>query len=622
MRVRSLLLALAFTLAAMSAGAAPADAQAPGVTIVVTNSSDGAGAACPHATLCTVRKAIETANATPGDGLVTITFSTTVFPRVTPTTIAVATTKLPTVTRNSVTIDGSAAGVILDGAAVPPESAGIAATGSGFTLYGLGIWRFNGECVVAAGAGAVIGGDPATGRGNRLSACTVGLLIRGAGAKVAGNLIGFEPASNLSAPITGVGIVIQESSATIGGEALAPAFRNIIGNTPTAIRIGPAVAPAAPAYANIEIARNLIGVDPAGAPAPVGVAIDIRPNAKNSAILLNEVRNASGAGISLAPDEGAATISGITVRKNVFVGVAGLPIDHKGDGVLNPNDEGDTDSGPNGLLNRPTILKATQARVTGTAGAGCIGCKVELYIAVHQPGALTDGTLTPVPIAQAIADATGGFAFEAAPVTPGQWVATTVIDGGGNSSEFSPSVRVGSGTIQCGNVSLQAGWNMAGFFAAGVQLGATFPGDATAAVQAVYQLQPDGSYLRWLRDTPIGRTLTALESGQAYWFLADGPVTLSSGFTLATPPPLQLLAGWNDIVYFGAGADVRDAFAPIRDTISALHTYAAGGAAQGAWASWGTAGIPEWARAFSTVQSCGAYRIAVPQAVVLDLLQP
>ncbi len=624
MRDRLFLLALVLALAAMAGGGqrAPVRAQAPGVTIAVTNSSDGAGAACPHASLCTLRKAIETANAQPGAAPVTIAFSATAFPPAAPATIALTGARLPTITRTSVKVDGAAAGVVLDGAALPAESAGIVASGSAFTLHGLAIWRFSGECVVVAGSGATIGGDPALGRANRLAACSVGVLVRGAGATVVGNVIGFEPASNAAAPVTAAGIVVQESSATIGGEAAPPALRNIIGNAPAAIRLGPLVAADSAPYLNIEIARNLFGAASDGVPAPIGVAIDIRPGVQGTRILLNDFRNTSGAGISLAPDGGGTGVSGVTVRKNSFSAVAGLPIDLGGNGLLDTNDDGDADTGPNGMANHPVITRATQSRVAGKAGATCAGCKVELYLATHSPGAQTDGTLSPIPIAQATADATGGFAFEAAPVTPGQWVAATLIDADGNSSEFGPSVRVGSGIIQCGNVSLPAGWTMSGFFAASVPLGGTLPGDSSGAINAIYQLQPDGGYLRWFRDTAVGRTLSSLESGQAYWFLADGPVTLSAGFTLATPPPLQLAAGWNDIVYFGASADVRDAFGPIREAITELHAYGNEEPEGGNWRSWGTAAIPEWARGFSTVQSCSAYRINVPAAAMVDLLQP
>ena len=78
-----------------------------------------------------------------------------------------------------------------------------------------------------------------------------------------------------------------------------------------------------------------------------------------------------------------------------------------------------------------------------------------------------------------------------------------------------------------------------------------------------YQLQSDGSYRSWFRNSALGRTLTSLQSGDTYWFLLDEPLLIRDGFSIASPLGDILVEGWNDFVYYGASDNVHDAFRAI-----------------------------------------------------------
>jgi hypothetical protein len=207
-------------------------------------------------------------------------------------------------------------------------------------------------------------------------------------------------------------------------------------------------------------------------------------------------------------------------------------------------------------------------------------------------------------------------------VSSGEWVTAAATDEAGNSSEFSPSVRVGTGAIQCGNVGLVAGWNHAGWFgAATVALGDHFPGDPGGLVRAVYELRPDGSYGHWFRDTAIGRTLTSLVPGRAYFFLLDGPLALPAGFSLSSPLGVQLGAGWNSFVYFGASDDAADAMMSISGAGMALYRFAEDESG-GHWQTWGTPDLPPYARDFAAAAACESYVVFLDEPATLTPLHP
>lgn len=584
------------------------------VTIVVTSAADSTtpAAVCPDDTRCTLRRAIEVANADISGNPIVITFSPATFPGIAPALIAPV-APLPAVIRAQVTIDAAGLGVILDGGGIPgAHTEGITFAAPEGTLRGLIIRRFTGACIVAIAPGASIGGDLSATYANRLDDCTTGILVRGASAQIAGNRIGLAS----SAGLVQVGILVAAGDATVGGLATAGPFAaNTIGNAVVAIRVGEATSPA---FGGVTIARNVIGID-GSAFAPVGTGVALGQNSSNTRVVQNTITNA-GWGVSVAADAAGVSVTGNRIQSNRFGVIPGLAVDLGGDGVYNPSDPGDVDNGPNRLINRPVILRATQARVTGEAGAACPGCTVELYRAAHVPGSLDGNGLDPVPTPLAIADTAGAFTFEAPPVAPGEWLTALVTDANGNTSEFGPQARVGTGVAQCGNTALVQGWNQAAYFGPSpVQLGNSFPNDASP-IRAIYHLE-DGTanFTRWIAGQAAGRTLTGLTPGEVYWFLADAPTTIPGGFSLTTGLPVPLRQGWNDFVYIGGSAAVADALASLGAAYTDLYRF---DASTGSWRAYGSAATPEWAHQFGTIESCGAYQVYMNGVANLTPLQP
>jgi len=94
----------------------------------------------------------------------TVTFDAAVFPPSRPATISLQ-TALPAVSAGGVTIDGSDAGVVLDGSHTPPGSDGVGLRSDDNVVRGLEVVGFPGEGIAVWGSRATIGGDRKSGRG-------------------------------------------------------------------------------------------------------------------------------------------------------------------------------------------------------------------------------------------------------------------------------------------------------------------------------------------------------------------------------------------------------------------------------------------------------------------------
>jgi hypothetical protein len=193
-------------------------------TCVVTSVADGGAG--------TLRWCLEN----PASGT-TITFDPTVFPPSNPVTIRPA-SKLPGVNSGNVTIDGSDAGVILDGSGLTEPASGLFIPSDGNTVRGLQIVRFSGDGVSITGSHNVIGGDRSLGRGpvgqgNLISGNGGGVGINGgfgtaSSNTVVGNLIGIDLSGTKAFGNTGNGVFLPggASNNRIGG--LDPRDRNIV----------------------------------------------------------------------------------------------------------------------------------------------------------------------------------------------------------------------------------------------------------------------------------------------------------------------------------------------------------------------------------------------------------
>lgn len=575
-------------------------ARADGPVIIVVTSSADDGGACPDAAACTLRAAIDTANADESGETVTITFDPEVFGE--DGTIAAGEEALPPLTRAEASIDGGALAIMLVGPGRDAATAGMVLAGEHTALRNVRIEHFA-TCVAVRGGSVVV-------RGVSAGHCGTGIAIDGAGAAVTASALGFA-ANGTAAPIDR-GIRVRAPGARIGGAGEA----NHIGNATIAVEVGGGATP----FADTVIAGNVIGQATAAQPAPVAIGVQLRQPSTGTTVRENGFSNSAIAAIQVVADSSEGTVTGNTFAGNTFALAGGMAIDLNANAVRDPNDPGDGDDGANGLQNHPLVSRATQSAIAGTAGAGCAGCTVEVYVAEHAPGSANDYGRTP--IATTIADAAGNFVVETPPVVPGQWV-TALTTNGGDTSEFGPSARVGTGVVQCGNLALRPGWNHLGFFGgAPLTLSAAFPeAGGTSAVTAIYRLR-DGerAYDAWFAEMPFGNTLTTLTPGESYWFYATREVALPDGFALNLGLPVDLHDGWNDFVYVGGEGDIRDALASLAGAYHDVYRWTNDGEG-GSWQVYST-DLPAFAVDFEELEPCGAYTIAMDGPGRLQPLQP
>lgn len=614
-------LALATLLAPAGPVPGPRHARAATLSIEVTSTADAAppgGPLCPHADRCTLREAIETVNADESGGPYTITFGDDAFPAGAPGVVLVGLTPLPPITQDNVTIDASTAGVrIIDAnPSLTGANNGLVSSGEANVVRGLAVEGFAATCILVTGANSTVGGDSVLKQGNRLANCTTGIAVRGISSMVSGNRVGFS-AEGDAAPVE-IAIAVAASNVLVGRDSGSDGLANYVGNAATGVLVGDDVA--AP-FSGVRVLGNGIGRDADGTPAPVTRGVDLSQPGTSTTVANNDIANA-GTGIAVRPNTGALSVSGNRLEGNTFSAITGMAIDLGTDGLRNANDAGDADAGANGLRNHAVILRAVQSSLTGSA-PDCAGCRVEVYLANHTPGGANDYGATPIAAALATTDASGNFSFVNPPVAPGQWVIALVTDPAGNTSEFGPSSRVGAGAVQCGNITLVPGWNHVGYFGPEpVALGETFPADPQGSITAIYRAE-DGStgFERWFKTASIGRNLSTVQPGEAYWFFAESAVTLPGGFSLAVPLPVQLKAGWNDFVYIGATVDVRDALASLAGNYEAAYTFRhdASGAR---WTRLGGQDTPGWAREAAVVEACGVYQVRLDSPVTFTPIQP
>ncbi len=583
-------------------------------TLEVTSTSDSGGAGgatCPHSNLCSLRRAIELANAEAGDAPFVISFAPGVFPPDNPVAIRVGSSPLPPVSRQKVTIDATGAGVSLvnDSPSLTALTTGLTATGANFTLLGIRISGFKGSCVAVHGEDAVVG---AAGSGNVFGGCATGIAVSGVRAVVRGNLVGFTR-DGAADPVQ-TGVTIAAGGVVVGGPAAIPGAANRIGFADVAIYVGSG---SPVPFAGVQIERNVIGRRPTGEPAAVTFGVILSQPSNHSTVTANTIANAA-TGIAVTAGPGSDSVTGNRFIANLFDGIETMAIDLGQNGLRNLNDAGDGDSGPNTLINHPVITRATQARITGMA---CSACAVQLYVAAHTPGGANDYGFAPLVSGVIVADALGQFALDNPVAGPGDWVIAMMTDMEGNSSEFGPSARVGAGAILCGNVQLAAGWNHVGYFGAEtVTLLSNFSPVSSGAVTAIYRVI-DGTeeFERWFSTTAIGRTLTSVQPGESYWFYAEAPATLPGGFSLSFPLTVQLKSGWNDFVYLGATENVADAIGSLGTDPYDLYQFAA---QTNEWLRFGSTAVPRWAREFDQLEACEVYQVRLGAPTTLVPLQP
>lgn len=251
--------------------------------------------------------------------------------------------------------------------------------------------------------------------------------------RIVGNFIGTRLAGRSIASWTGnrgSGIWIED------GASSNVIYRNVIGgNVGGGIRIinngSNGVS------SNNRIVLNRIGVSRKGhalAQGGSGVHIEGASNVVRSNVIAHHA------------EQGIAVI-GPFARYNAFsrnriVANGGLSIDLAPLGAVNPNDDGDGDSGPNAMLNFPVFTKVTSRSVEGTA---CARCRVEVF-ATGPAGASAPGHGPAARfLGAAIADADGRFTVTFAERPEGTWLSSTATNATRSTSEMSTNAQIVTG---------------------------------------------------------------------------------------------------------------------------------------------------------------------------------
>jgi hypothetical protein len=310
----------------------------------------------------------------------------------------------------------------------------------------------NGIRILEGSANNTIGGTLANGNvisGNIMD----GVVISGTGTdsnNVTGNVIGVDATSNRNQlPNLNDGIRIAASAKSNSIGLGSPETANIISGN-----LGNGITLTGNTTNNNKISGNFIGVlsnNSARSNGQSGIFIsdsaDTNTIGPSNVIAFNS-RN----GITVGANRSAtAVLRNKITRNSIFMNV-GLGIDLANDGPTE-NDNGDSDNGPNALINVPVITSVTNTGNSITVMGGVdlpngsvAGTTVEIFInALPVPGGDPSGfgegqTFVAAPTI----NATGAFSatFTA---NPNAIISAVTVDAVGNSSEFAANFQLGGG---------------------------------------------------------------------------------------------------------------------------------------------------------------------------------
>ena len=268
-----------------------------------------------------------------------VLFNPAIFPPAAPMTITLA-SALPWIKTAGLTIDGSNAGVVLDGSRLT-EGAGLVVDGAdGVVIHGLQILHFDfGIALIDGARHTIVGGDRAARQGNLISSSTYsGVILQDNGTannQVVGNYIGTDATGARAWPNGehGVAIVLGASSNTVGGETAG--LRNLIsGNSRAGIIMDDS------GTSSNRVIGNYIGTDVTGVNALANKwdGVDMVGGATNNVVggETPGVRNLiSGNGDSGVWLEGASTTGNRVLGNIIGAGAAGTnALGNAGDGVF------------------------------------------------------------------------------------------------------------------------------------------------------------------------------------------------------------------------------------------------------------------------------------------------
>jgi hypothetical protein len=298
-----------------------------------------------------------------------------------------------------------------------------------------------GSGVLAAGPFATFTGNVISGNGQH----GLWLTPTASRARVQANRIGTNAAVNARIANEGTGLLIQSDNSTIGDPDWD---RNTISGNNRGVEIRPDPASGVAATGN-RIQLTYIGTNASDANlgnAAEGVLIASSFNTIGSAdkIFVNRI---AFNGFSGAPGHRAGVVvesgTGNRIQSYIYAN-AELGIDLAPAGV-NPNDDDDADTGPNGLQNAPVLTAATvdadSTDITGTLeGRPSTTYALEFFFSRFcDPSGFGEGNFR-IHTASVTTDSSGQASFNESrkPRLPvGQFVTATATDPQGNTSEFS-----------------------------------------------------------------------------------------------------------------------------------------------------------------------------------------
>lgn len=410
--LRTLLL-LSLLLGLATGGQLPTAQAAPLLATFTVNSADDSDDGACNAAHCSLREAINAANANPGADSIAFNIAGSGVRKILPAS------PLPLIT-GQVTLDG----LTQPGASCatwPPalriELQGIHAGG----VFDIGLNLATTDSTVR---GLVINGW--TGGG---------ISLLGSGNRVECSFLGTDNRGTADIPnYIGVSIV-HASDNVIGGAAGAGNL--IAGNVSDGIRL------VGRAASDNAITGNVIGASAGNAALPNGGSGILVSDGSGNRIGgplpgdANVIAFNAGAGVTVLAGEGNL------IQRNAIHDNGGLGVDLGGDGVT-PNDPLDPDPGANRLQNFPTLTSATLAGGVSVAGVINTTANTALTIEVfgnaacdaagHGEGGVFLGSVN----VTSAANGNGSFSttFPVAPA--GFWLTATASDPAGNTSEFGP----------------------------------------------------------------------------------------------------------------------------------------------------------------------------------------
>ncbi len=307
-------------------------------------------------------------------------------------------------------------------------------------LSAFGLGNTGDGLTVANGAmNNVIGDDLVAGNRNIISGNGGnGVLIRDMttnNVTVTGNFIGTNVAGTqaLANGLAGIA-VLSSANVTIGGDGNT-VVQCISGNTRQGIYAQGTQFLKIKGSQFTQLIGNQCNINYAGVGNGMqGILLD---NTQHSVVTPYLISYNGGAGIAVT---GANALANL-LRPVINFANGGLAIDLGNDGFT-PNDPGDVDTGPNGLLNYPVVKNINGSTISGTA---CANCTIFIYQAIGNPTFPYGGSQSKTPVVYTNASGawsvtlTGGLTPKNVTLQSCQ-AADCVIGPDANTSELSPVI--------------------------------------------------------------------------------------------------------------------------------------------------------------------------------------